>query len=355
VRRAVPRGDLYLAKLLRAGKKVACATRWKTPRSPRHRRSARSPASSPPHRPDRCHARRRAANYLAGLHRAGKLVGLAMLDLSTGDFWMEESADPDARFDDLARYAPPEVILSESLHADERFLAGLNATGTFALTAREDWIFDPATAEDGLCRHFGVQSLAGFGGEGRPAAVAAAGALLYYVTRALRRNAAHVRRIRFPRRADAMVLDESTLANLDLVASRGTPRADAPTTLLKALDVTPHRHGLAPPARRLVRPLQNLEAIVARHDAVEALLKKRHDLDALREILGDIKDLERLLARLSAGSGNGRDVRALATSSPGSRAQGRPRRARRAAPRRTGRRHRPAGRTRRLDRTRDRR
>ena len=307
--------DLYLAKLIRAGKKVAICDQMEDPALAKGivKREVTGIVTPGTVLTDSMLDAARP-NYLAGLHRHGKLFGLAMLDLSTGDFWMEEAADPDALFDDLARYAPPEIILPESLHADESFLAGLNATGAAALTAREDWIFDPATAEDGLCRHFGVQSLDGFGGEGHPAATAAAGALLYYVTRDLRRNAAHVRRIRFRTAADAMMLDESTLANLDLIASRGTPRADAPTTLLKALDTTRTAMGSRLLRDWLVRPLQNLAAIVARHDAVAVLLKSRHELDALRGILGDIKDLERLLARLSAGSGNGRDVRALATS-----------------------------------------
>jgi DNA mismatch repair protein MutS len=307
--------DLYLAKLLRAGKKVALCDQMEDPATAKGivKREVTGIVTPGTVLTDSMLDAARP-NYLAGLHRHGKTYGLAMLDLSTGDFWMEEAADPAALCDDLARYAPPEVILPESLHADARFLAGLNATGAFALTAREDWIFDPATAEDGLCRHFGVQSLDGFGGTGHPAATAAAGALLYYVTRDLRRTAAHVRRIRFRTAADAMMLDESTLANLDLLASRGTPRADAPTTLLKALDTTRTAMGSRLLRDWLVRPLQNLDAIVARHDAVDALLKKRHDLDTLRGVLGAIKDLERLLSRLSSGSGNGRDVRALATS-----------------------------------------
>ena len=307
--------DLYLAKLIRAGKKVALCDQMEDPALAKGivKREVTGIVTPGTVLTDSMLDAARP-NYLAGFHRAGKLYGLAMLDLSTGDFWMEEAADPEALFDDLARYAPPEIILPEALHADEPFLAGLRAAGAAALTAREDWIFDPATAEDGLCRHFGVQSLDGFGGIGHPAATAAAGALLYYVTRDLRRNAAHVRRIRFRTASDAMMLDESTLSNLDLIASRGTPRADAPTTLLKALDTTRTAMGSRLLRDWLVRPLQNLAAIVARHDAVAALLKSRHDLDALRGILGDIKDLERLLARLSAGSGNGRDVRALATS-----------------------------------------
>jgi DNA mismatch repair protein MutS len=307
--------DLYLAKLLRAGKKVALCDQMEDPALAKGivKREVTGIVTPGTVLTDSVLDAARP-NYLAGLHRLGSIFGLAMLDLSTGDFWMEESADADALFDDLARYAPPEVILSESLHADERFLNALQAAGAHAVTAREDWIFDPATSVDGLCRHFGVQSLDGFGGEGRPAAAAAAGALLYYVTRDLRRNAAHVRRIRFRAAADAMMLDESTLSNLDLIASRGSSRSDAPTTLLQALDTTRTAMGSRLLRDWLVRPLQNLPAIVARHDAVESFLNNRRDLDTLRGILSEIKDLERLLSRLSSGSGNARDVRALGAS-----------------------------------------
>ena len=307
--------DLYLAKLLRAGKKVALCDQMEDPALAKGivKREVTGIVTPGTVLTDSVLDAARP-NYLAGLHRLGKIFGLAMLDLSTGDFWMEESADADALFDDLARYAPPEVILSESLHADERFLNALQAAGAHAVTAREDWIFDPATSVDGLCRHFGVQSLDGFGGEGHPAAAAAAGALLYYVTRDLRRTAAHVRRIRFRAAADAMMLDESTLSNLDLVASRGSSRSDAPTTLLQALDSTRTAMGSRLLRDWLVRPLQNLPAIVARHNAVESFLNNRRDLDTLRGILAEVKDLERLLSRLSSGSGNARDVRALGAS-----------------------------------------
>ena len=307
--------DAYLAKLIRAGKKVALCDQMEDPAQAKGivKREVTGIMTPGTVLTDSMLDAARP-NYLAGLHRQDKYYGLAMLDLSTGEFWMEEATAPAALLDDLARYAPPEVILSERLHEDAAFLDALRATGSFALTVRDDWIFDPATADDGLCRHLGVQSLAGFGGEGHPAATAAAGALLYYVTRDLRRNAAHVRRIRFRTATDAMMLDESTLANLDLLVARGTPRADAPTTLLKALDTARTAMGSRLLRDWLVRPLQRLPAIVARHDAVAALLQTRHALDALRQTLGAIKDLERLLARLSAGTGNGRDVRALAAS-----------------------------------------
>lgn len=307
--------EMYLGKLLRAGKKVALCDQMEDPALAKGivKREVTGIVTPGTVLTDSMLDAARP-NYLAGLHRLNRRYGLAMLDLSTGDFWMEEAPDPAVLLDDLARYLPPEIILPESLHADERFRTSLNAVGAFTLTAREDWIFDPATAEDGLCRHFGVQSLAGFGGEDHPAAAGAAGALLHYVTRDLRRQAAHVRRIRFRTASDAMMLDESTLANLDLIAARGAARADASTTLLQVLDHTRIAMGSRLLRDWLVRPLQNLEAIVARHDAVEALRDQRHELETLRGILGGIKDLERLLARLSAGGGNARDVRALAVS-----------------------------------------
>ena len=310
--------DSYLAKLLRAGKKVALCDQMEDPSQAKGivRREVTGIVTPGTVLTDSVLDAARP-NYLAGLHRQGELYGLAMLDLSTGDFWMEESKDLEALFDDLTRYAPPEVIVPESLAADSNFLAALRAAGSHTITQRDDWIFDPATSVDGLCRHFGVTTLDGFGGEGHPAAAAAAGALLYYVTRDLRRDATHVRRVRFRAAADAMMLDESTLANLDLIATRGSTRADAPTTLLRVLDTTRTAMGSRLLRDWLVRPLQNIDAIRARHDAVQILHDQRHTLDTLRDALGGVKDLERLLARLSSGTGNARDARALGVSLAG--------------------------------------
>lgn len=305
--------ELYIAKLMKAGCKVAICDQMEDPAQAKGivRREVTGiltpgtvlndtilDASKP--------------NYLAGLHRAGGVYGLAMMDISTGDFWMEEAATADVLLDDISRYAPPEVILPESLAADEAFAAALKASGAFTRTLRDDWTFDPPTAEDGLCRHFGVQSLDGFGAAGHPAAAGAAGALLYYVTRDLHRSAEHIRRLRFRQSADAMALDEATLSNLDLMATRSTSNPQA--TLLAVLDSTRTPMGSRLLRDWLVRPLCSLARIGARHDAVAALLADRRALDALREALAGVKDMERLSSRLSSGSGNARDARALGLS-----------------------------------------
>jgi DNA mismatch repair protein MutS len=143
-------------------------------------------------------------------------------------------------------------------------------------------------------------------------AVGAAGGVLHYVKQELRRQVGHVQTLRV-RRADAfMLLDEATLSHLDLVPTRH--RTASTPTLLGTLDVTATPMGGRLLREWLVRPLQELEAIRARHDAVEALVQRRRVLADLREVLGEIKDLERLVARLGAGSGGGRDVNAVAQS-----------------------------------------
>ncbi len=308
--------ELYLSKLIRAGKKVALCDQMEDPRTAKGlvKREITGIVSPGTVLNDAMLDAARP-NYLACLLHAGALHGLAMLDLSTGSFWMEEAADPAPLLDELVRYAPPELLLPESLAGDAPFMARLRAAaGSFALAVREDWMFDPPSAEAALCRHFGVQSLAGFGCEGHPAGAGAAGALLQYVTRDLHRAAGHVRRILLRDGGDAMALDESTLANLDLVATRTPPRADAPSTLLQAMDTTRTAMGSRLLRDWLVRPLRRRAPITARHDAVAAFLADRRAADAFRDALGGVKDIERLLSRLSSTAGNPRDLRALGAS-----------------------------------------
>ena len=253
-------------------------------------------------------------NYLAGLCRRGEHVGLAMLDLSTGEFWVEDLPSEAAARDHLVRYAPSECIVPESGEGDQlyRFLAdGLSST---IVTPREDWTFDSEMATDELTRHFRLHSLEGLGCGDMPAAVGAAGATLHYVAQELRRNVSHVKRLQVKRASDFMRLDEATIVNLELVASR-TPGADRrKTTLLGVLDTTGTAMGGRLLREWLLRPLQDLPGIQRRHDAVEALCNDRSLLADLRERLGEIRDVERVATRLSSGSGNARDLRALAVS-----------------------------------------
>ena len=307
--------EMYLGKLLKAGRKVALCDQMEDPALAKGlvKREVTS-IVTPGTVLSESVLEAGKSNYLAGVHRSGKAWGLAMLELSTGEFWMEETGSAEAVCADLALQAPAEVIVPESLQRDAGFAAALAATGARSVSVQEDWIFEAATAEDGLCRHFGTATLDGFGAAGHGAATGAAGALLHYVTHDLRRSAAHVRGIRFRASGDAMALDEATLANLDLVESRMPPRSDAPTTLLGTLDTTRTPMGTRLLRSWIVRPLRSLEGIAARHDSLDALLGSPRKLEELRGGLGKVRDIERLLGRLGSGTGNARDLRALGTS-----------------------------------------
>ncbi|HPF98962.1 MAG TPA: DNA mismatch repair protein MutS [Kiritimatiellia bacterium] len=304
--------ESYLAKLIRAGRKVAICDQVEDPSVARGivRREITRVVTPGTVLEDHVLDSGRN-NYLAGLFLAGDVFGLAMLDVSTGAFWIEESRDPTQVADNLARYAPAECIVPEEHEEDPALRALLQGAGSSLLTAYEGWTFEYDTAEDLLKRHFSVHSLSGFGCDGHRAGVGAAGAILHYVSHELRRQVAHVRQLSVRHPADYMLLDDATISNLDLVASRGTSRTGSPTTLLGVLDATKTAMGSRLLRDWMVRPLMKLDEINHRHDAVQALGEDRRLLGDLRDRLLQVKDLERLIARLGAGTGNARDLRAL--------------------------------------------
>jgi DNA mismatch repair protein MutS len=238
-------------------------------------------------------------NYLAAVC-PGKTTGLAWMDLSTGEFRLAELAGDAALADQLSRLQPSEILAPDN--AGENF--------AFEPTPHDAFAFDLLQAGDLLRDHYRVQSLDGFGCAGIPQAIRAAGALLHYVTRSLRRDAAHLAPPK-PWHAEGYVLlDAVTQANLELVESRSTEG----TSLRGAIDRT-----LTPMGARLLRewilhPLRDLERIHDRQELVAAFHDDPPRLAAVRDILRDIRDMERALARLSLASGNARDLASLRTS-----------------------------------------
>ena len=183
----------------------------------------------------------------------------------------------------------------------------------FSETPLDDWIFAPDHAIPLLENHFGVLSLEGFGLSGKPAAAAAAGAILYYVRSTQRGTLDHVDRIGFYERQNCLVLDAVTVRNLELIEPlfAGT---DASVTLFRSIDAT-----VTPMGKRLLRswmlrPSIDLAEINARLEAVEIQVKETVGREELRRALDGILDLERLLSRVTLETANPRDVLALAAS-----------------------------------------
>jgi DNA mismatch repair protein MutS len=254
----------------------------------------------------------RTHNFLAAVCEKRGRVGLAFADLSTGAFRLTELDSRAQLLDELARISPAEVLVPEE---QPELLAAIPVG-----TAAEGYIFECEPAEHLLREHFRVQSLDGFGCSAWPLAVGAAGALLHYLTRQMRRNASHLRGLQPYRLSEFVVLDAVTQSHLELVQSRGGREM----TLLGALDRTVTPMGARTLRHWILNPLRDVGAIGARQSAIERFIERAPDLAALRETLGGIRDMERAASRLHGQSGNARDLAALADSFeriPGVRAQ----------------------------------
>lgn len=296
----------YIARLLRAGYKVALCDQLEEARPGKlvHRQVTQilSPGA---HFDERLLAAERN-NFLAAVTAAGSRHGLALLDLTTADFRATELDSDQALLAELERVRPAEVVIPAEAAALRQLLQGTGA----ALSAYDDWTFAPETAQFTVRDHFQVATLDGFGLNGRLLAIGAAGAALHYVTHHLRRDARHVTRLRFYQAAEYLVLDATTLRNLEVLEPlhRGAPRT---ATLYGAINRTVTPMGARRLRDWLSQPLASVPAIRRRQDAVEALLADPPRLEALRAALQPVRDLERTLARLSVGTGNARDLVAL--------------------------------------------
>ena len=230
--------------------------------------------------------------------------GISYADLSTGEFFVTEVATQEALFDEIMRVAPAEILAP---HVLKVLVEGIKEELP-QLEFLEDYLFDLTLATELLCSHFKVQSLDGFGGEELKAGVSAAGALLHYITRHLRRDASHLRSFRPYRHQGYMLIDATTQSHLELVTSR----AGRSMTLLAALDCT--KTPMCALRDWILRPLCDIAAIQARQEAIAALLDQALLLSELREKLSGIRDMERSLSRLSQNSGNARDLAVLSIS-----------------------------------------
>jgi DNA mismatch repair protein MutS len=247
-------------------------------------------------------------NFLCALHVAGDKVGVAAIDVSTGEFRLISAHYNDTKAA-LARLSPREIIVASGASSAQDIARGLDVL----LTEREGWEFETVTAADALAEHFAVRSLEGFGIDAADAvAVGAAGALMRYVRELLPAGVPHLARPILERPGGSMPIDEMTRRNLELVESlRG---GDAAGTLLGVLDRTQTPMGARLLRQWVLAPLTDLAAIEARLDAVDGLVHDPIARAALRTALDGVRDVERLAGKTAALRANPRDVRALGDS-----------------------------------------
>jgi DNA mismatch repair protein MutS len=249
----------------------------------------------------------RQANHLAAVVGDGPALGLAWVELSTGQFQAADTAW-ERLADELGRLAPSECLCSEKDPARlvERLREG--AIG-MAVTHRPEWTFDPATARAALLKHFGVTTLAGFGFEDGQACLVAAGALLLYLQETLKASLVHINRLRPHRQNSFLFLDEVTRRSLEL--TRTLREGERAGSLLAVIDRTVTPMGARLLQEWIVAPLAERAAVEARLDAVGEFRAEHPLREDLRGGLSEAFDLPRLTARISTGRAGPRDLAAV--------------------------------------------
>jgi len=240
------------------------------------------------------------------------IVGVALLDLSTGEFLTAEYPGRDglqALADELSVLRPREILVPADIPPEQVVPAAIRGTAT--VTPVDEWTFDLDSARRVLLGQLHTHSLEGFGLEGHPAAIRAAGALVHYLRDTQKSDLTHVREVTFKEHADRLVVDPLTLKHLEIVEAMDGTRAGS---LLHELDRSVTPMGARLLRTWLIRPLLSLERIRDRLDAVEDFAFRTTERGKFRDALKSMHDLERLVARTALGTAGPRDLVALRTS-----------------------------------------
>ncbi len=292
----------YIARLLKAGKRVAIAEQTSEPKPGKLVEREISRILTAGSIDDLTLLDDQLPNYLAAVCRHGKSVGLACIDHTTGEFLIAEFGDFGQLGDALARFAPSELLVPDHQTAEFGQLANS--------LVYEGYTYLPEHATQLLRDHFNVHSLDGFGCAGLHAASGAAGAALHYLVHQLRRPCGHVRPPRVRENADHVLIDAASQRNLDLTESR----AGKNHTLLGVLDRTATPMGARLLRDWILHPRRDLAILTSRQDLIAAFLEEPFLLSKCRDALKGIRDIERTTSRLSQGSGNARDLQSLGIS-----------------------------------------
>jgi DNA mismatch repair protein MutS len=307
--------DGYIARLVKKGFRVAVCEQMEDPKKTKglvRREVVR--VISPGTLTDAGYLDAREPAFLMGIApahpRAG--YGVALLDLSTGEFTTAEYAGSDARqalADELAVLRPREIVAPLGFEDIASLIAELRLATR--VTTADAWTFEFESARRTLIAQMQTHSLQGFGLDDHPAAICAAGALVQYLRDTQKVDLAHVREIAFRSGADTMVIDPTTLANLEVVEASDGGRSGS---VLHEIDRTVTPMGGRLLRAWLLRPLLAIERIQDRLDAVEEFAFRSTERAKLRDTLKTVHDIERLVGRASLGTAGPRDLVSLRQS-----------------------------------------
>ena len=298
--------DGYIARLVHAGQKIAVCEQLEAPgREKKLLRRDVVRIITPGTLTDTAYLEGAANNFLMALIAGRDATGVALVDVSTGEFWAGEDAAKETEVLATALLRrPAEIVVPDSAREDPALLARLQATGA-ALTFCDPQTFAPRRAAADLCAHFRVESLAAFGVADLTAGLGAAAAALAYLRATQGDALGHLTRLQRLTATDAMVLDETAVVTLELLTSSGGSTRES---LFGVLDETVTPMGARLLRQWLLRPLLDPAAITARQTGVGALVDAPAERTRLATMLRRIGDVERLTSRATLGQAHTRDL-----------------------------------------------
>jgi len=295
--------DNYLPKLVRAGQRVAICDQLEDPKMTKTivKRGVTELVTPGVALNDQV-LEQKKNNFLAAIHFDVKNHGIALLDISTGEFL---TAQGDLAYIDklLQGFQPTEVLFqkNKSKLFQEQF------GDSFYTYKLEDWVFSEDFGRESLNNHFNTKNLKGFGVEELNQGIIAAGAILHYINEAQHVRIGHISKITRIEEEKYVWLDRFTVRNLELISSLNSTSA----TLIHVLDGTVTPMGARMMKRWTVLPLKEMKLIERRHNAVQALFDNETLRFELSQRLGNIGDLERLISKVAVGKINPKEVNQL--------------------------------------------
>lgn len=292
----------YLAKLVKLGESVVICEQIGDPatsKGPVERQVVR--IITPGTISDEALLDERRDNLIGAVLGDERLFGLAVLDITSGRFSVQEIKGWENLLAELERMNPAELLIPDD------WPQGLPAEKRRGVRRRAPWDFDRDSAHKSLCQQFGVQDLKGFGCENLTLAIGAAGCLLGYAKETQRTALPHLRSLRHDRLDDTVILDGASRRNLELDINLAGGRDN---TLQSVVDRCQTAMGSRLLSRWLNRPLRDRAVLEARQDSISCLLE-RYRFEGLQPQLKEIGDVERILARIGLRNARPRDLARL--------------------------------------------
>ncbi len=294
--------DTYLHKLVKAGYRVAICDQLEDPKQAKGivKRGVTELVTPGVATSDKL-LEHNSNNFLAALHFNEEKIGLAFLDISTGEFFLAEG---DAAYADklLQSLKPAEVIFQRNRQKQFKEQFG----SKFFTYTLEEWIFAEPYAVESLLKHFGTHSLKGFGIENLTEAIIAAGAVLHYLKDTEHPNLGHITSVQRIDKDEHLWMDRFTIRNLELFGGEGQ------NTLLKVMDNTVSAMGARLLKRWIIMPLNNIDKINERLNTVEFFIKETDTRNKITQHIKLAGDVERLVSKVPLKKVNPREVLQIA-------------------------------------------